>query len=161
MQIFFPRIAFFCTLNFMSDLFLILSLYPSLFKRQGLFCHQQHFILGDYLAIRHMWLINFNDALNLWLLVVSDFFWFIEKDLHPQYRLPHTVHIFSVYTTLYIHILRLPPVYTAFVWVPCNQRFEPVTIAFKGSCSINHITALLPEFKQIWLLKHTRMVTAK
>ena len=37
-----------------------------------IFCCQQHFTLESYFAMSYLWLVNLNDVLNMWLLVVSD-----------------------------------------------------------------------------------------
>ena len=42
------------------------------FVRQWLFCCRRQFTLRDYFAVSYLWLVNLNDVLNMWLLVVSD-----------------------------------------------------------------------------------------
>ena len=63
-------------------------------KRQWLFCRRRQFTLRDYFAVSCLWLVNLNDVLNMWLLVVSD--WSIlktkKKILHPPRSLSPTLH---------------------------------------------------------------------
>ena len=77
---------------------------------QWLFCHRRQFTLRDYFAVSCLWLVNLNDVLNMWLLVVSD--WSIlktkKKILHPQVSIPHPAHSLAVYTAPYIYIPGLP-----------------------------------------------------
>ena len=84
--------------------------FKKIFFRQRLFCCWQQFTLRDYFAVSYLWLVNLNDVLNMWLLVVYD--WSILKtnlkNFAPQVSIPHPVHSLAVYTTPYIYIPDLP-----------------------------------------------------
>ena len=89
--------------------------------RQWLFCRRRQFILRDYFAMSCLWLVNLNDVLNMWLLVVSD--WSILKTkkknfappgLHPP---PCTLPC-SVHCPIHLHTGPAPSVYTAFLLKP-------------------------------------------
>ena len=57
-------------LNFLT--IRLLFMVVLLILRQLLFCCQQHLTFGGYFAVRHLWMVNFNDILNVCIVVVSD-----------------------------------------------------------------------------------------
>ena len=61
----------------------------ALFFRQWLFCRRRQFTLRDYFAVSCLWLVNLNDVLNMWLLVVSD--WSILKTKKKKFSTPRSL----------------------------------------------------------------------
>ena len=53
---------------------------------------------------------------------------------------PHSVHYL-----VHSHTRLAPPVYTAFLLVPCQPSFEPATIAIQDQCTIHYTTASLSQ----------------
>ena len=85
------------------------------------FCRGRQFTLRDYFAVSCLWLVNLNDVLNMWLLVVSD--WSIlkikKKNFAPPglYPPPCTLPC-SVHCPVHLHTGPAPSVYTAFLLKP-------------------------------------------
>ena len=100
-------------------------------KRQWLFCHQQHFTVGGYFAMRHLCLVNFNDIFIMWI----DHFWAVKFNDQLKKICTSSLHSLPVYTTLHIHIPGLSTVHS-FVAVPCQPRFHPITIVFWDGCIV-------------------------
>ena len=97
-------------------------------KRQWLFCRWRKFTLRDYFAVSYLWLVNLNDVLNMWVLVVSD--WSILKTIKknfapPSLYPPPSTLPSSVHCPVHLHTVPAPSVYAAFLLMPCQLRFEP------------------------------------
>ena len=121
--------------------------------RQWLFCHQLHFTLEDYFAIRHLWLVNFNDILNMSLLVAL-FFNFnnqFKKFTVPVCILPHCTFSHSHHYLVYSHT-GLPYSVHCLSLSVLPAKIPTCNDCISRQLHYPHNTMSLVELYQLWLL---------